>query len=376
MLALRVCAVVVPCLLACGCLLDESPAVTGSSTGSATSTDSVRGTFVPRDPGTWVRTRMMDAGHPSSTASSQSSLEDPVHATLDAAAPAAQITRDAGEALTRDAQVTADAARDAQIASDASADAASDAQVTSDASTAATSDARVALDASAPAAPAPPLPVHEYDFSGQGRVVVDRIGGADGELRGRAFLDGNGSVQLGQSPEDGVTLPRGLLTDLSAFTVLGWLDVRSEDCWQRLVDFTWVMQRPGMDGQPRAQGSALYLTPNACPDRLPTAGYLTETSHDQAQSVRPLRRPQRMLLGAMYDAASERLQLIVNDSIAAETPAAIDLDELWRASAALGASYTGDDPALQGSIHEFRIYAQTLDAATLAEIVRRGPDQL
>jgi hypothetical protein len=42
----------------------------------------------------------------------------------------------------------------------------------------------------------------------------------------------------------------------------------------------------------------------------------------------------------------------------------------------LGRSYHEDDVPLNGTTSELRIYAQTLDAATLSELAKRGPDQL
>src|SRR5690606_30792622 len=46
------------------------------------------------------------------------------------------------------------------------------------------------------ASPAPPEPLHLYDFAGEGVTVVDRVGSADGEIVGGAELDGAGAVTL------------------------------------------------------------------------------------------------------------------------------------------------------------------------------------
>jgi hypothetical protein len=70
------------------------------------------------------------------------------------------------------------------------------------------------------------------------------------------------------------------------------------------------------------------------------------------------------------------LQLIVDGVVRQQSRVPINLRELARARGGFGRSYSADDPALNGSISEFRIYAQTLDAATLTELARRGPDQL
>jgi hypothetical protein len=241
------------------------------------------------------------------------------------------------------------------------------------------------VDAGAPAPIplAPPAPVHRYEFAGSGRVARDSIGNADAELQGRAFLADDGEVQFGGANEDAVQLPPRILNGLSSFTLLGWLVPRTDECTQRLCELTYFNEGNGNgNGQNRQQLSALYVAPYACPDGLPATGYVTERMVYNVQAGEPLSDPRAtVLLGAMYDNTTEQLQLIVDGVVVQQQTVPIQLRELGFAQGSLGRSsgqsgQNDQDNRRGGSIAEFRIYDRTLDAATLAEIARRGPDQL
>ena len=365
--ALRLCALVLQCLFCFSCLLDESPTHRGTSSIQRSDSERMVHPFVPRDPGLLAR---VQAGSKAPAVQPIASMQPSMpQATTDAGARPAQSMQpmDAGAPPLRDAgaMLDADSAK------------AHDAQAAQDASDPLMRDAAVAEDAAAPMGMLLPQPIHRYDFSGSGTVVVDRIGEANAELRGNAQLTGSGEAQLGATEQDAVALPTGILAGMQAFTMIGWLTVRSDECWQRLVDFYYYSEQMSQDGQVMTQASRLYLTPISCPDGLPTAGYATQQARARAQGGQPLSAERRtMMLGAMYDAKRQRLQLIVDGVIEAEIAAQINLRQLERARARLGTSYDNSHPVLKGTISEFRIYAQTLDAATIRELARRGAEQL
>lgn len=375
MISVRNATIVLMCTLGAGCFLDESP-LAGSKTGAGSvmsepGTSSTRPGFKPRDPGvTTGSPTEMDAA--AADASVDASM--PEHDAGATHAPSKP--KDAGHPQMSDARV-AQMGMDAAAAPakpDASAPPPADAQVIVDAGTPHMPDAQVAVDA---ATPMLPTPIHRYEFTGSGRVATDSIGHADGELRSGSFLDGAGSVtSTTRSNDVGVDLPVGLLADLTGFTIVGWMDVRSDDCWQRLFDFTYFAQRGMGNGNGEIQASALFVTPFGCPDGIPTAAYVTEQMQYRVESPRKLLRPRNLMLGLMYDSTTRMLQLIVDGAVQREARVPINLRELARARGGLGRSYHPDDTPLNGSISELRIYSQTLDAATLSELAKRGPDQL
>jgi hypothetical protein len=360
-----VCSALAVCTLA-GCFLDESPRrATASSSSSADKVDGGKRGFVPRDPGP-TRTQNADAATTDSDPSSPTGTGDPV----DASTPSVTPMQDAQVTPVTDAQVTP--VTDARVVPVA--DAGTTPPVaTVDAQVAPVVDAATpVVDAGPPPPAALPQPIHRYEFEGAARVALDSIGGAHGELQGRAYMAGMGEVQLGGMYEDAVVLPPRILQGVGSFTMLGWMVPRTQECTQRLFEFIYFRE-----GQQRSQVSALYLAPYACPDNRPAVGYLTERGITNVVSDQPLSGArEQVLLGAMYDANTQELQLIVNGVIAQRATAMIQPRELAASQGSLGRSSPEGESAFGSSIAEFRIYDQTLDEATLTEIARRGPDQL
>ena len=360
-----VCSALAACTLA-GCFLDETPRrPASSSSSSAAQSDAGKRGFVPRDPGP-VRTQNVDGATTDPGSSDPTGSGDPV----DASTPNVTPMLDAQVAPAIDAQVTPLVdARVVPVADTGTTPpvAANDAQV------APAVDAMTpAVDAGPPPPAALPQPIHRYEFEGAARVALDSIGDAHGELQGRAYMAGMGEVQLGGMYEDAVVLPPRIMQGVKSFTMLGWMVPRTEECTQRLFEFIYFRE-----GQQRTQVSALYLAPYACPDNRPAVGYLTERGITNVVSDVPLTGArEQVLLGAMYDANTQELQLIVNGAIVQRTNAMIQPRELASSQGSLGRSSPEGESAFGSSIAEFRIYDQTLDELTLAELARRGPDQL
>lgn len=354
MLALRYCAFAVLCSHAVGCFLDETPATGRLGHAATGGMRASRSGFVPREPD---RSTSRPDAETTDANTAQPSASPPiarVDSPMQAATPTG-VSRVATDAGKPDAQVARDAAMSPMI----------DAQIAPTGPT-------------TPFVGTPPRPVHRYEFSGRGRVAIDSIADADGELLGSTSLDGSGAVQLDGSAENAVTLPSGVLSGLSAFTVIGWLELRSDECWQHFVDFTYSYEQPAQDGSGRTitRMSALYLTPRGCPEGFPIAGYVTEQGRVRVTSDEEVVWSRRFMLGMMYESTTRTLSVIVDGVVQQQATVPLNLRELARARGTLGRSYYPDDPTLNGSINELRIYAGALDGATLAEIARRGPDQL
>jgi hypothetical protein len=360
-----VCSALAVCTLA-GCFLDESPRRGASSSSSSTDqADGGKRGFVPRDPGP-TRTPNVDAATTDPGPSNPTGIGNPV----DASTPSMTPMQDAQVAPAIDAQVTP--VVDARVVPVA--DAGTTPPVaTNDAQVAPAVDAATpVVDAGPPPPAALPQPIHRYEFAGSARMARDSIGDAHGELQGRAYVDGMGEVQLGGMYEDAVVLPPRIMQGVKSFTMLGWMVPRTRECTQRLFEFIYFRE-----GQQRAQVSALYLAPYACPDNRPAVGYLTERGISNVVSDQPLNGArEQVLLGAMYDESTHELQLIVNGAVTQRATVMIQPRELASSQGSLGRSSPEGQSPSGGSIAEFRIYDQTLDEATLAEIARRGPDQL
>ncbi len=67
--------------------------------------------------------------------------------------------------------------------------------------------------------------LHHYDFVGDGTLVPDLVGDADGLVVGGAVLDATGALEL-DGLDDYVDLPNGLLSSLDAATVTLWVEWR------------------------------------------------------------------------------------------------------------------------------------------------------
>jgi hypothetical protein len=237
-----------------------------------------------------------------------------------------------------------------------------------DAATAPVTDAGSTLPPGA--ALALPEPIRRYSFSGSGQVVPDAAGGSDALLRGNVVLDGAGAVSLPGQGEGFVELPSDLLNESASFTVLVWLSVRSDACWQRALDL--------LHTQPSNAGTlitSLFLTPYGCPDGLPTLGYVAGNAKFHLNGESAITGDGLVQLGASYSARSQTLRLIVNGVVHKEQSVPVDVRTLHRARSVLGRSDFGD-PQLDGAITELRVYASRLEPEELAEVYARGPDAL
>jgi len=217
-----------------------------------------------------------------------------------------------------------------------------------------------------------PEPIRRYSFSGGGsHVVPDAAGGSDALLRGNAMLDGAGAVSLPGQGEGFVELPSDLLSEATSFTVLVWLSVRSDACWQRALDL--------LHSQPSNAGpltTSLFLTPYGCPDGSPMLGYVAGNANYHLSAESAFAAGDGLVqLGASYSARSQTLRLIVNGVVHQEQSVPVDVRTLHRARGVLGRSDFGD-PQLDGAITELRVYERRLEPPELAEIYARGPDAL
>lgn len=219
--------------------------------------------------------------------------------------------------------------------------------------------------------------IHRYDFEGTGTVLVDRVGGKDGEIRGGAELTGTGQLTL-DGDDDYVALPPGLISSLTSVTVAVWLEWNSvpSRCWQRIFDFG--NNDAEVQGEAGYVTSALVVTPSDCPHHAVSA--LLDFA-DGGQSIRAtetLPVDVSTFVALVFSNPEERFELYVDGTLVAgeETRPARALHEIDDVNNWLGRSQWIQDQVVffRGSYDEFRIYDRALSAAEIALLAERGPD--
>ncbi len=213
----------------------------------------------------------------------------------------------------------------------------------------------------------PLTPIHYYDFSGEGSIVYDRVGDADGELLGGALLDGMGGVVL-DGVDDYVELPPGLISGLPTATFVAWLEWGGGDCWQRVFDFGSLVVSD--DGVTSAQTS-VFLTPSSCryahfdvvDESVVSAEFHVGSSVYFTQGAE---FPSGALTFAGLVVDPERgLEIVVDGQIVAQAPAPLTLDNIEDANSWLGKSLWSVDAMLLGRYDEFMIFDVALSPEQL-----------
>jgi hypothetical protein len=223
-----------------------------------------------------------------------------------------------------------------------------------------------------------------YTFDATGVTISDSVGGMNGTLldddgatpaadlarlqvNGRLNLDGSGAF---------VDLPDGLISSLANATFEVWMAWRGGAAWSRIFDFG---NNPGGAGQ-----TYLFLTPSN--DQTATLRVAYSVAGPGAAETLvdgPAALPIAAAAGGtlehvavVVDDTQGTLRLYSNGSELGAVPLANGLAELDDVNNWLGRSNFSADPALSGSLIEFRIYDQALSAAQLRASFQAGPGTL
>lgn len=214
--------------------------------------------------------------------------------------------------------------------------------------------------------------IHRYTFDGEGTLVVDSVGSADGSLMGGAMLDGAGHVTL-DGTDDYVNLPKGVISGLTDVTLIAWLAWNgSRACWQRAFDFGSSDAGEGNVGNAT---SSLFATPLRCPGTGPATAFETKDGiRSSVDSDAPFPVLNNAELAVVVDSKAQELRLYAAGELLG-TGKGVSLTQLTVENAWLGRSQWVQDPALRGTYDEFRIYDAVLTDAELAALAA-GPDAL
>jgi len=237
-------------------------------------------------------------------------------------------------------------------------------------------------------------PVHRWSFDNAagdatGAVIADLIGGADGVVQGAgAVFTGEGGLDLpggSSSTQAYVDLPNGLISGLTDLTIEGWVTINNTNAWARIFDFgtgtLGELTSPGGN----AQGTSYfmltaYLGTNPNSQRLEiddgVTAYTFDLNHNSPSIGTPLH------FAVTYKADSTNgggFITYYRDGVAtaiSNAVTSIALEDIVDNNNWLGRANWTSDANLDGTFHEFRIYAEALSAEWIHSSFLRGPDKI
>jgi hypothetical protein len=217
--------------------------------------------------------------------------------------------------------------------------------------------------------------VHRYRFGGSGTDVTDSFGSADGEVINTTLTDTDQLDLAGGISDEYVALPSGLLSSLTDATIEVWLRWDGGSAWQRIFDFG--------DNDASSQGDQgvgqnyLFLTPRSASGSgtlrvaFTTNGSGNETRLNASQA---LSSGGIHHVAVVFDASGGQLRLYVDGAPVAMTALSGSLAALRDDNNWLGRSQYSNDPSLEGSLHEVRIYGEALEDEQIELSFDDGPD--
>jgi hypothetical protein len=209
---------------------------------------------------------------------------------------------------------------------------------------------------------------HRYSFSEtSGTSVADSVGGTawNGSLpNGGTFS--SGQLTLASGSQQYVSLPAGIVSTLSDFTIEAWVKLNSTANWNRIFDF-------GNNAT-----TYMFLTPqNGSTSKVRFA--ITTSGGGGEQQISGL---SALSAGVWYHVAvtlNGTTGILYVNGVAVGTNNAMTLKPSSLGSTVnnyVGRSQYSADPYLNGLIDEFRIYNVALSASEIAGTDALGPNQL
>lgn len=216
--------------------------------------------------------------------------------------------------------------------------------------------------------------LHRYDFSGEGTVLTDLVGGRHGYIQGGATLSGVGTLEL-DGVDDYVALPSNMISSLVSVTLVAWFTWRSNRVWERVFDFG---ETKAINGKPGESMSHFFFTP------LPSTGPGTSANFSDgnymyaANGTVPFPREIEQQIAVVFDGERRVIESYVNrelDAVSPARPVPPPLSVLIDNNCWLGQSQQIQDAHMNGVYDEFRIYGRALTPAEIGELSTAGPDR-
>jgi hypothetical protein len=209
---------------------------------------------------------------------------------------------------------------------------------------------------------------HRYSFSEtSGTSVADSVGGTawNGSLPNSGTFSG-GQLSLASGSQQYVSLPAGIVSTVSNFTIEAWVKLNSTANWNRVFDF-------GNNAT-----SYMFLTPqNGTTSKVRFA--ITTSGGGGEQQINGL---SALSSGIWYHVAvvlNGNTGILYVNGAPVGTNSAMTLKPSSLGNTAnnyVGRSQYSADPYLNGVIDEFRIYNVALSASEIAASDALGPNQL
>lgn len=224
--------------------------------------------------------------------------------------------------------------------------------------------------------------VHRYDFEGTGTTVTDRVGTANGTLKGGATLSqlaGKGVVVLsGGTTGSYVDLPNGLVSSLTNATFEAWVTWGGGNAWQRVFDFGDTTAATPEDN-PANGKSYLFVTPqtDAGSGGVMRAVYsLSGGAAANETRVEATMALTQVLaqVALVVDTVAGKLILYMDGVNVGEQAYSGALGSINDVNCWLGRSQYNADPEMTGTYHDFRVYKAALTPLQIATSFAGGPD--
>jgi hypothetical protein len=220
---------------------------------------------------------------------------------------------------------------------------------------------------------------HRYGFSESGGTsAADAAGGPSwtGTLHNGAVLGGD-QLTLATAAQQYVSLPAGFVSSLGGVTIMTWVNLSSKTNWSRIFDFG------------NNTTSYLYLTPQNGNSGTVQLGITAPGGGGEQRIV----SSSTLSTGVWHQVAvtlsggtgipgltgSGGTGILYVDGVAVGISESLTLNPSSLGNTVnnyLGKSQYGNDPYLNGSIDEFRIYNGALAANEIAQAYSLGPTQI
>lgn len=214
---------------------------------------------------------------------------------------------------------------------------------------------------------------HRYSFNNVG-AVKDSVGNVDGVLKGGATVAGgrlaitNTDRNSGDDAMAYVDFPHPLLPKTGSATLVAWFTCKDVGQFARVMD---IGEKDGGEGE-----AFIYFTPRDADELSRGAITATDAASKVYCDVDRLDDGKPHMIALVIDGNAKKLHLFVDGK---EPQPAVDLgpntlDAVRQQHTWLGRSAFEDDAGFNGSIDEFRVYDQALNAGDVAATFKAGPD--